>query len=144
MFICLLYKVGGGWSVIFLFFLMIRRPPRSTLFPTRRSSDLHEWGVLAGENFSSLGSAESKYKNLNNEGYGAMLVYSDNKTMKQDGYNNEVKDLVREIGRAHSELQSHHDLVCRLLLEKKKKTKKVITPYCFRLHEATFHSSRFD
>ena len=26
-----------------------------------------------------------------------------------------------EIGRAQSELQSHHDLVCRLLLEKKKK-----------------------
>src|SRR5437667_6645626 len=26
-----------------------------------------------------------------------------------------------------SELQSHHDLVCRLLLEKKKKTKKNIT-----------------
>src|SRR5437016_10998091 len=25
---------------IFFFFLMIRRPPRSTLFPTRRSSDL--------------------------------------------------------------------------------------------------------
>ena len=25
-----------------------------------------------------------------------------------------------EIGRAHSELQSHSDLVCRLLLEKKK------------------------
>src|SRR2546430_9416163 len=24
------------------FFLMIRRPPRSTLFPTRRSSDLHD------------------------------------------------------------------------------------------------------
>ena len=27
----------------------------------------------------------------------------------------------KEIGRAHAELQSHHDLVCRLLLEKKKK-----------------------
>src|SRR5690242_21161358 len=25
---------------LFFFFLMIRRPPRSTLFPTRRSSDL--------------------------------------------------------------------------------------------------------
>src|SRR6266571_5004136 len=25
--------------VVFLFFLMIRRPPKSTLFPTRRSSD---------------------------------------------------------------------------------------------------------
>ena len=31
-----------------------------------------------------------------------------------------------EIGRAHSELQSHSDLVCRLLLEKKKKNKKQI------------------
>ena len=33
---------------------------------------------------------------------------------------------VMKIGRAHSELQSHHDLVCRLLLEKKNtnKTKK--------------------
>ena len=27
---------------------------------------------------------------------------------------------ISEIGRAHVELQSHHDLVCRLLLEKKK------------------------
>src|ERR1039458_10413652 len=27
-------------GVLFVFFLMIRRPPRSTLFPTRRSSDL--------------------------------------------------------------------------------------------------------
>src|SRR2546428_13973306 len=26
--------------LIYFFFLMIRRPPRSTLFPTRRSSDL--------------------------------------------------------------------------------------------------------
>src|SRR5438552_14805020 len=26
---------------VIFFFLMIRRPPRSTLFPTRRSSDLH-------------------------------------------------------------------------------------------------------
>src|SRR5476649_2293466 len=28
--------------------------------------------------------------------------------------------MANEIGRAHSELQSHSDLVCRLLLEKKK------------------------
>src|SRR5206468_13085829 len=31
--------------------------------------------------------------------------------------------LAQEIGRAHSELQSRSDLVCRLLLEKKKKIK---------------------
>ena len=30
----------------------------------------------------------------------------------------------KEIGRDTSELQSHHDLVCRLLLEKKKTHKK--------------------
>src|SRR5438034_8791702 len=30
---------------LFFFFLMIRRPPRSTLFPTRRSSDLDPDGV---------------------------------------------------------------------------------------------------
>src|SRR3989442_2804266 len=31
---------GGQNALIFFFFLMIRRPPRSTPFPTRRSSDL--------------------------------------------------------------------------------------------------------
>src|SRR5215217_9228326 len=31
------------------FFLMIRRPPRSTLFPTRRSSDLHRAHAPARE-----------------------------------------------------------------------------------------------
>ena len=35
-----------------------------------------------------------------------------------------VSNDIEEIGRATSELQSHHDLVCRLLLEKKKKRTK--------------------
>src|SRR3989337_3224005 len=30
-----------AWALSFFFFLMIRRPPRSTLFPYTRSSDLH-------------------------------------------------------------------------------------------------------
>src|SRR5450631_3627172 len=34
-----------GWL---FFFLMIRRPPRSTLFPTRRSSDLARVGGVHG------------------------------------------------------------------------------------------------
>ena len=36
---------------LFFFFLMIRRPPRSTLFPTRRSSDLRRTreAVAAGD-----------------------------------------------------------------------------------------------
>src|SRR2546430_6074036 len=38
----------------FFFFLMIRRPPRSTLFPTRRSSDLSARGWERSRNFRRL------------------------------------------------------------------------------------------
>src|SRR2546422_9755898 len=37
-----MYSYTASSGNVFFFFLMIRRPPRSTLFPTRRSSDLHE------------------------------------------------------------------------------------------------------
>src|SRR5947207_10259610 len=80
---------------------MIRRPPRSTLFPytTLFRSD------------SAAGSGEL------------------------DGIRQQVPhDLLKPIGIAPdrseehtSELQSHSDLVCRLLLEKKKKTKNKST-----------------
>src|SRR2546430_17243298 len=36
------------------FFLMIRRPPRSTLFPTRRSSDLNKLIFMFGAEPSQL------------------------------------------------------------------------------------------
>ena len=49
-----------------------------------------------------------------------------------------------EIGRHTSELQSHHDLVCRLLLEKKKKkitkkttAKKTTNSICPSTHQTT-------
>src|SRR5438034_3825064 len=91
-------------SFRFLFFLMIRRPPRSTLFPTRRSSDLselfgHERGAFTGAVKQKLGRVQE----------------ADGGTIFLD-----------EIARSEehtSELQSHSDLVCRLLLEKKKKSK---------------------
>src|SRR5260221_1933123 len=77
------------------FFLMIRRPPRSTLFPTRRSSDLEhevESEVCQIECIKQPASLQRRHK--------TQLLHS-------------------KIGRAHVELQSHSDLVCRLLLEKK-------------------------
>src|SRR6266498_3377587 len=37
---CLMVKNVFSLAFVLFFFLMIRRPPRSTLFPTRRSSDL--------------------------------------------------------------------------------------------------------
>src|SRR5437588_4950176 len=68
---------------------MIRRPPRSTLFPTRRSSDLGVGGTHATRVTLRPATPED----------------------------------CRQVWRSEehtSELQSHSDLVCRLLLEKKK------------------------
>ena len=46
--------------------------------------------------------------------------------LAEDGYSGvEVRTAPTKIGKHTSELQSHHDLVCRLLLEKKKKIKKI-------------------
>src|SRR5437868_11818790 len=72
---------------------MIRPPPRSTLFPTRRSSDLGSAASAGGPWMDSAGPEVR-----------AVMV------------------LVRMRSEEHtSELQSRFDLVCRLLLEKKKK-----------------------
>src|SRR5258708_36759459 len=81
------------------FFLMIRRPPRSTLFP---------YTTL----FRSLGMLERAAETH------LHLVAED--------HLEDVLGVARphdQIGRAHSELQSPDHLVCRLLLEKKKKNR---------------------
>src|SRR5439155_19307419 len=79
----------------FFFFLMIRRPPRSTLFPTRRSSDL------------ALRS-------------GCFAVERGGTVRSRPGYTGVPPG--RERSEEHtSELQSRGHLVCRLLLEKKKR-----------------------
>src|SRR5437868_12963691 len=70
---------------------MIRRPPRSTLFPTRRSSDLSGRPIWAArDRHTPAGCARDP--------------------ALQDGPRSEEHT---------SELQSRFDLVCRLLLEKK-------------------------
>src|SRR5690242_21288872 len=91
---------------------MIRRPPRSTLFPytTLFRSDLAWKGVAVG-----LGRVEAVEVD-------AALPAADPGRVGAEGGN-------RGIGRSEehtSELQSHVNLVCRLLLEKKKK--KIHTP----------------
>src|SRR5438034_7500267 len=97
---------------------MLRRPPRSTLFPTRRSSDL---GLLRRHCFRLLGASftgdvraradqaivtTGAYALVRHPSYSAGILRSEEHT---------------------SELQSHSDLVCRLLLEKKKDRTK-LTP----------------
>src|SRR6266851_7723508 len=70
----------------FFFFLMIRRPPRSTLFP-----------------YTTLFRSPPRQR----------------RDCRTAGANRQAG--WRRSEEHTSELQSHHDLVCRLLLEKKKK-----------------------
>src|SRR6266540_6832443 len=86
----------------FFFFLMIRRPPRSTLFPytTLFRSDPRRRGAVR-RNLGPGDRLKTASANLTDEG---LELRSEEHT---------------------SELQSHHDLVCRLLLEKKKKKIKL-------------------
>src|SRR5258705_10023501 len=80
---------------------MIRRPPRSTLFPTRRSSDLH--AASQGPRFATL--CEPALVN------GAAGVIARSAAAPLTSARSEEHT---------SELQSLRHLVCRLLLEKKK------------------------
>src|SRR2546428_12136634 len=89
-------------SLFFFFFLMIRRPPRSTLFPytTLFRSKLPVLSlVLASSAGQVVGSERA-----------------------EDADHAPDHERHRNRSEEHtSELQSRSDLVCRLLLEKKKK-----------------------
>src|SRR5436190_13024925 len=84
--------------VPFFFFLMLRRPPRSTLFPyTTLFRSLERNCAEFGIPIYSIGSAH--------------------------------QGIVHRSEEHTSELQSHSDLVCRLLLEKKKKKRTYLRAY---------------
>src|SRR5437773_7643630 len=89
------------------FFLFIRRPPRSTLFPyTTLFRSLI--GRVPGVSGAYIATGHSVWGILNAPATGEAMA-----------------ELIAERSEEHtSELQSHHDLVCRLLLEKKKKPTK--------------------
>src|SRR5437667_12296002 len=81
---------------LFFFFLMIRRPPRSTLFPY---TTLFRSGRCCGAGATG-------------------------RRPRWDCHWSRGRPPASGRSEEHtSELQSHHDLVCRLLLEKKNKNK---------------------
>src|SRR2546429_9782391 len=101
-----LYVMARGHSCITFFFLMIRRPPRSTLFP---------FPTLFR---SLLGRALERHE---------FVLHYQPKVDLQTGEITGIEALLRWLhadrGRSEehtSELQSRLHLVCRLLLEKKK------------------------
>src|SRR5437588_12927839 len=83
------------YCVFLFFFLMIRRPPRSTLFP---------YTTLFRSRRTTSGSRSIRTTTSARSGSGRCCA------LRSEEHT--------------SELQSHSDLVCRLLLEKKKKKKK--------------------
>src|SRR5687768_17913477 len=96
----------------FFFFLMIRRPPRSTLFPTRRSSDLGGVDITIAEH-DITGPKEGKNLPL-------VAIGKIGRVNEREGCRSQNSARFRSEEHT-SELQSRLHLVCRLLLEKKKK-----------------------
>src|SRR3712207_6967464 len=101
------------------FFLMIRRPPRSTLFPY---TTLFRSGyTVSNDFFDFVYNADRTPPILSVEGGQDYVDGNDfaSMTFSPNG------DVTRQVVRSEehtSELQSRQYLVCRLLLEKKKKT----------------------
>src|SRR5260370_29151226 len=94
------YVIPALTSSFCFFFLMIRRPPRSTLFPY---TTLFRSGGLSAENSFSVP------KGAKLGSYSVELRGDGNGSRRSEEHT--------------SELQSHLNLVCRLLLEKKKNKK---------------------
>src|SRR5438309_9227807 len=98
----------------FFFFLMIRRPPRSTLFPYTTLFRSHV--ALARRRRARAGDQRAEHRWQNG--------------CAQNRWRSEEHT---------SELQSQFHLVCRLLLEKKKKTNNHID---FLFFQRTIHKAR--
>src|SRR2546421_7914382 len=90
---------------LFFFFLMIRRPPRSTLFP---------YTTLFRSAYPDCSYRGRSYRGWSERGW--------SERWGRGGGNGRARSEEHT-----SELQSRSDLVCRLLLEKKKKTKWITT-----------------
>src|SRR5687768_18617616 len=90
----------------FFFFLMIRRPPRSTLFPyTTLFRSVIKWLSLIALEAPKLSTGLREIAEVHMKRAGACATH------------------IRDRSEEHtSELQSRLHLVCRLLLEKKKST----------------------
>src|SRR5437868_11869618 len=83
--------------LIFFFFLILRRPPRSTLFPYTTLFRSYQIWAVAGRNLQIA----------------ARCILATANASYSSGLSNRSEEHT-------SELQSRFDLVCRLLLEKKK------------------------
>src|SRR5438874_7152323 len=96
---------------------MLRRPPRSTLFPTRRSSDLKFARRTAAE-YGQVPQVQVHVIRHHQIEKAVSIVVC---KRRPRGPSAIPHSRLRRSEEHTSELQSRRDLVCRLLLEKKKK-----------------------
>src|SRR5438132_10282666 len=102
---------------------MLRHPPQSTLFPyttlfrSVRTIPPRNIITLISRRMKAAASCSSAYRNARRKGRFT--------TAATASFSRPVATSVKHRSEEHtSELQSHSDLVCRLLLEKKKKEQK--------------------
>src|SRR3712207_7290409 len=102
---------------------MIRRPPRSTLFPyTTLFRSVTAQGHTASESVLESAVTLTRTSAVCNHCHHLTLI------LRSEEHT--------------SELQSRQYLVCRLLLEKKKKTIYRMPPYTYHQHHLKIHISR--
>src|SRR5947207_9078298 len=96
---------------------MLRRPPSSTLFPY---TTLFRSPAGRRPGFRQL--ARERHRDAASVRCGEQLLWARLALGLPDAGREREAELVERSEEHTSELQSHSDLVCRLLLEKKKKT----------------------
>src|SRR5690554_7560413 len=102
---------------------MIRRPPRSTLFPYTtlfRSKFAGNDELMAINEFVHFACTSEDINNLSH----ALMLKAGRKRLRSEEHT--------------SELQSRPHLVCRLLLEKKKKTQNLIQQIRYLKHSTQY------
>src|SRR5260221_7742168 len=116
-----MFPAGCVDNDLFVFFLMIRRPPRSTLFPYTtlfRSPRLVLDNIILERALASGAKFRSPVRVTGVAQEESGMVITGEQGNKALSFR--TRRLSHRSEEHTSELQSHSDLVCRLLLEKKK------------------------
>eukprot|EP00656_Telonema_subtile_P043425 TRINITY_DN4978_c0_g1_i3.p1 TRINITY_DN4978_c0_g1~~TRINITY_DN4978_c0_g1_i3.p1 ORF type:complete len:134 (+),score=27.14 TRINITY_DN4978_c0_g1_i3:39-440(+) len=116
-------------TLVLLFFLMIRRPPRSTLSSSSAASDVYKRqrynGALRGTRVPHTRAVELHHPINNNNNTNNNNNHPNNNNNNNNDNPNYYRYYYYPVSYTH--LRAHEtvlDLVCRLLLEKKKQKNK--------------------
>src|SRR5205085_2948786 len=109
--------------VLYFFLLLLRRTPSSPLFPYTTLFRSGRWGLAAGRRPAGLVPGRARGQGRDEAERGAGQARARRLRDLEPAHHNRIPERPRhQRSEEHtSELQSQSNLVCRLLLEKKKK-----------------------